>query len=194
MSRSDNVMEDKFASNAVTFNDGGMPPGKDQFKQADRGLTRTAPVKVDTGDLEGFTSVSQRIAEEKAAEKKPDGLIARKMKRIFGAGRDMKNMFFQGFKMGAIVGGIFGGLTGLYYAIQTRSFMYIPMIALTSGGSFGFFMGVGMVMRSEMAPKVVAGEEQEEDALYQVTVITGEAGVQREPLYQKWYSSNKINV
>jgi Reactive mitochondrial oxygen species modulator 1 len=52
--------------------------------------------------------------------------------------------------MGAIVGGIFGGLTGLYYAITTRSFMYIPMIALTSGGSFGFFMGVGMVMRSEM--------------------------------------------
>ena len=54
--------------------------------------------------------------------------------------------------MGAVVGGIFGGLTGLYYAVQTRSLMYIPMIMLTSGGSFGFFMGVGMIMRSEMAP------------------------------------------
>ena len=72
------------------------------------------------------------------------------MKRIFGALGDGKTMFLQGFKMGAIVGGIFGGLTGLYYAITTRSFMYIPMFALTSGGSFGFFMGVGMVMRSEM--------------------------------------------
>lgn len=52
--------------------------------------------------------------------------------------------------MGAIVGGIFGGLTGIYYAYQTRSLLVIPMVALTSGGSFGFFMGVGMIMRSEM--------------------------------------------
>ena len=52
--------------------------------------------------------------------------------------------------MGAIVGGIFGGLTGIYYAYQTKSFLVIPMVALTSGGSFGFFMGVGMIMRSEM--------------------------------------------
>ena len=43
--------------------------------------------------------------------------------------------------MGAIVGGIFGGFTGCWYAYQTRSFLVIPMVALTSGGSFGFFMG-----------------------------------------------------
>lgn len=55
--------------------------------------------------------------------------------------------------MGFVVGGIFGGLTGLYYAIQYRTIYYIPMIALTSGGSFGFFMGIGMVMRAEMEPK-----------------------------------------
>jgi hypothetical protein len=52
--------------------------------------------------------------------------------------------------MGAIVGGIFGGLTGCWYAYQTRSLLVIPMVALTSGGSFGFFMGVGMIMRNEM--------------------------------------------
>lgn len=28
--------------------------------------------------------------------------------------------------------------------------MYIPISALGSGSSFGFFMGIGMVMRSEM--------------------------------------------
>jgi hypothetical protein len=63
---------------------------------------------------------------------------------------DVKTMFFQGFKMGFIVGGIFGGLMGTYYAIVHRSFLYIPMSALGSGGSFGFFMGIGMIMRSEM--------------------------------------------
>jgi len=28
--------------------------------------------------------------------------------------------------------------------------MYIPMSAIGSGSSFGFFMGIGMIMRSEM--------------------------------------------
>lgn len=28
--------------------------------------------------------------------------------------------------------------------------MYIPMSAIGSGCSFGFFMGIGMIMRSEM--------------------------------------------
>ena len=72
------------------------------------------------------------------------------MKRIFGAAGQAQTQFLQGFKMGAIVGGIFGSLTGLYYSYQTKSLLVIPMIALTSGGSFGFFMGVGMIMRSEM--------------------------------------------
>jgi hypothetical protein len=52
--------------------------------------------------------------------------------------------------MGFIVGSIFGGLLGGYSAILYRSFFYIPLSAIVSGGSFGFFMGIGMVMRSEM--------------------------------------------
>ena len=62
----------------------------------------------------------------------------------------MKVQFLQGFKMGFIVGSVFGGLMGTYYAITYRQFMMIPMSALGSGGSFGFFMGIGMIMRSEM--------------------------------------------
>ena len=52
--------------------------------------------------------------------------------------------------MGFVVGGIFGGLMGTYYAIMSRSFLYIPTAAIASGCSFGFFMGIGMVMRTEM--------------------------------------------
>ena len=33
------------------------------------------------------------------------------------------------------------------------------MMALSSGGSFGFFMGVGMIMRSEMDEKDKSDEE-----------------------------------
>ena len=39
---------------------------------------------------------------------------------------------------------------GTYYAIVYRSILYIPMAAIGSGSSFGFFMGIGMVMRTEM--------------------------------------------
>ena len=62
-------------------------------------------------------------------------------------------MFFTGFKMGFVVGGIFGGLMGTYYAVTYRSLMYVPMAAIGSGSSFGFFMGIGMVMRTEMEGK-----------------------------------------
>ena len=72
------------------------------------------------------------------------------MKRIFGALGDVKSMFFQGFKVGFIVGGVFGGLMGTYYSIMYRSLIYIPMAAIGSGSSFGFFMGIGAVMRAEM--------------------------------------------
>ena len=81
---------------------------------------------------------------------KPKGLIERKLNRIFGAMGDVKTMFIQGFKTGFIVGGIFGSLIGTYYAIRTRALYVIPLIAISTGSSFGFFMGIGMLMRNEM--------------------------------------------
>ena len=50
--------------------------------------------------------------------------------------------------MGALVGGAFGGVMGTYQAIQMRSFMVIPIAMVGSGVSFGFFMGLGMTLRS----------------------------------------------
>lgn len=72
------------------------------------------------------------------------------MERIFGAATEVKTMFFTGFKMGFIVGGIFGGIMGTYYAFVSRSLISIPIAAVATGASFGFFMGIGMVMRTEM--------------------------------------------
>ena len=54
----------------------------------------------------------------------------------------------MGFLMGGAVGGVMGSLVGTYFAITQRQWSLIPLMALTSGCSFGFFMGVGSVMRS----------------------------------------------
>ena len=49
--------------------------------------------------------------------------------------------------IGAGVGGIFGGMTGCYFAYTTGQISMIPLMAITSGGTFGFFMGIGGMIR-----------------------------------------------
>ena len=49
--------------------------------------------------------------------------------------------------MGAMIGGTFGGVFGAYYAFANRSFMLMPLTMISSGVSFGFFMGLGMTFR-----------------------------------------------
>ena len=86
--------------------------------------------------------------------------------------------------MGFIVGGIFGGLMGTYYAVVSRSVLYIPTAALASGCSFGFFMGIGMVMRTEMDANDDNSISRDE---YQLTKIDLETGKRTHtPLYQKY--------
>ena len=97
--------------------------------------------------MSGLTSHLDKLKKEEEANR-PLTRWERKKKRMFGEAHTMQRNFFMGFLMGGCVGGIFGGLTGTYFAIQYRQFSLIPIMALTSGGSFGFFMGVGSIMRS----------------------------------------------
>jgi Reactive mitochondrial oxygen species modulator 1 len=74
--------------------------------------------------------------------------MQRKFKRIFGSGQATSKIFITGFQTGAMVGGIFGGLVGCYQAVVMRSFLPIPVSILATGTSFGFFMGLGMTIRT----------------------------------------------
>lgn len=60
-----------------------------------------------------------------------------------------KSNMIQGATMGFMVGGLFGLVIGVYSAFQTRRFIAIPMSVLVSGGSFGFILGCGSVVRSD---------------------------------------------
>ena len=61
-----------------------------------------------------------------------------------------QKLFIQGAMMGAVVGGNFSAIACSYYAFITRSFWNIPINALGSGASFGFMVGIGMVMTSTL--------------------------------------------
>ena len=83
---------------------------------------------------------------------KEEGRLAVKYRRIKGVifgESGVTTKFVQGFKMGFIVGGMFGGVTGLGTWFKTGSFLYFPLMAVISGGSFGFFLGVGTVVRTQ---------------------------------------------
>ena len=84
--------------------------------------------------------------------------------------------------MGAVVGGTFGALAGTYYAFVTRSFWYIPMSAIGSGASFGFMMGIGMVIRNQMEDVESSSDED-----YMLVKLSSDAStVENEPVYKRY--------
>ena len=169
MSKHDKVLEDKFATSAVSFSDAPKKsPGELEVDLAMR-------------DMTGFSSIERKKQEAIEAERKPT-LIEKKMRRIFGAAGEFQKLFLQGAMMGAVVGGTFGALAGTYYAFVTRSFWYIPMSALGSGASFGFMMGIGMVIRNQMDDRDNSPDED-----YMLVKLSGDGKkVEYEPLYKRY--------
>ena len=99
------------------------------------------------GGMAGLGSHEEQLRLE-AEKNRPLTRWERKKKRILGESTVLKRNFGMGFLMGGSVGALMGGLTGTYFAYQYRQFSLIPMMMLTSGCSFGFFMGIGAIMRS----------------------------------------------
>lgn len=62
-----------------------------------------------------------------------------------------KGTMYQSFIMGAMVGGGFGFVLGFYNAITYKQWIVLPLITITSAGSFGFFLMCGSLIR--MAPE-----------------------------------------
>ena len=114
---------------------------------ADKSVLGTMETGQSFGGMAGLTSHEEQLAAE-AEKNRPLTRWERKKKRILGESTVLKRNFGMGFLMGGSVGALMGGLTGTYFAYQYRQFSLIPMMMLTSGCSFGFFMGIGAIMRS----------------------------------------------
>ena len=132
-------------------------------------------------------SGNERILKEIEEAKREPTLMERKIKRIFGGVGSAGMMFQTGFKLGATVGGIFGGLIGTFYAISSRQLLILPMSIIGTGCSFGFFMGIGMILRTQMEGK---DENQSETNVFEVLKLeynqeNGKMEIISEPIYQK---------
>ena len=75
--------------------------------------------------------------------------FSKKVNKLKIALSNAKVNMLNGAMMGFMVGGLFGLVIGIYSAFQTRRFIAIPMSVLVSGGSFGFILGCGSVLRSD---------------------------------------------
>ena len=109
----------------------------------------------------------------------------RKKQRILGEASGMKSAFFGGFMVGGAVGGIFGSLTGCYLAYQYKQISLIPLLALSSGCTFGFFMGINALIRTNpnMAPR-----DRSEDSTYQLKEFNAVDGTfTARPMYTMTY-------
>ena len=120
-----------------------------QAPQDKDGLYNAEKPAFDFDKVYDYSSIERNKREIEEAKREPT-LMERKMKRIFGGVNNAQKMFLQGFKLGFCVGGIFGGLIGTFYAISSRQFIVLPISAVGTGCSFGFFMGIGMILRTQM--------------------------------------------
>jgi len=75
--------------------------------------------------------------------------FSKKVNKLKASMSSAKANMLNGAMMGFMVGGLFGLVVGIYSAFQTRRLIAIPMSVLVSGGSFGFILGCGSVLRSD---------------------------------------------
>ena len=75
--------------------------------------------------------------------------FSKKVNKVKASMASAKVNMLNGAMMGFMVGGLFGLIVGVYSAFQTRRLIAIPMSVLVSGGSFGFILGCGSVLRSD---------------------------------------------
>ena len=73
-------LEDKYANKSVTFGSGVNSKKQDLVQ----------PKVFDLGGLQNLGSEVRKVQEAEEAKPKPDSLITKKMKRIFGGVNDMR--------------------------------------------------------------------------------------------------------
>lgn len=93
--------------------------------------------------------IQQEKYKQNLIEMDKSSKFSKKVNKLKASMVAAKSNMLNGAMMGFMVGGLFGLVLGIYSAFQTRRLIAIPMSVLVSGGSFGFILGCGSVLRSD---------------------------------------------
>ena len=107
---------------------------------------------------------------------------SRKWRQFRSKLTEAKGTMQTGFMMGCIVGGGFGGIVGLYYAISHRSFLILPVSIVSSGLSFGFFLMCGSLIRSSDY-KSLPYSNSADNRVLSYNLETGQYNVSEKPIW-----------
>ena len=92
--------------------------------------------------------IKRRREEEQERIRQRPNYLRRKFNRIFGGLGSTGGKFFLGFQQGFLVGAVIGLVSGTFMAVRTRRLSIFLLSPILSGASFGFFMGVGYIVRN----------------------------------------------
>ena len=104
----------------------------------------TTPIE----DDDPYARVAQESTNVLESEAQKESARQRKWNKLKQRFQMNKQALKQGFLMGSMVGGGFGLVMGIYAGIQYRSLLIVPLTAITSAASFGFFMACGTLIRT----------------------------------------------
>ena len=107
--------------------------------------------KFDDLNAKYYDEERKKLLQQQQLAQRPS-YLTRKMKRLFGGAGQTTSRFAIGFMQGGITGLAVGLVSGLYLAIKTRRLSLFFISPILSGASFGFFMGVGYMIRGSSAP------------------------------------------
>lgn len=93
--------------------------------------------------------VQQEKYQQNLIEMDKSSKFSKKVNKLKASMEAAKVNMLNGAMMGFMVGGLFGLIIGVWSAVQTRRLAAIPISVLASGGSFGFILGCGSVLRSD---------------------------------------------
>ena len=112
---------------------------------------------IESQDDDPYASIAENEKNVMEVDKK-ESARSRKWRQFKQKFEMAKGHMKQSFIMGAMVGGGFGFILGLYNAVTYKSWIILPLLTITSSGSFGFFLMCGSLIR--MDPMIKAETPQ----------------------------------
>ena len=100
-------------------------------------------------EYDPYAQIVDEPSKNTLKEPKTETSRNRKWKLLKQKFFEKREVMKQSFTMGAMVGGGFGFIFGLYNAVLYKSWTMLPVTTVVSAFSFGFFLACGSIIRTD---------------------------------------------